>query len=300
MDIVYYFSLTVKADGEFDRADPGWSRLKDFSKIGKKQGLTISCMKQEDILSVVNNPAKRQKVVNNTLEIMNKYGLTELNLDFEYAGTPPASLTKNYTSFVREFKGRLPAAATLSVATFADAVWKIRMYDIPEIAKFADFIIVMAYDFTRPSSTISGPVAPLFGKEKFEYDVYSAITGYIKTAPPEKIVLGIPFYGYEWVTVDNQPYAFTLGQSGALSTIKRTTETIKKTAAPVMFDRLSQTPWLAYQDQGRWKQVWFENERSLGLKLDLVNQAELAGLAIWALGYEGNNPSLWEAIRAKL
>lgn len=303
VDIVYYFSLTVKETGEFDKTDPGWSRLKNFPKVGKSQGITIACMKQADIEAVINNPAKRAKVIANTLKIMKDYGFSDLNLDFEYVGAPPGNLSQNYSKFVNEAAEAVhKTGGTVSVATLSDAVWKLRMYNIAQIGKFADYIIVMAYDFTRLSSTVSGPVAPLFGKEKFEYDVYSTVTDYLKTIPAEKIILGVPFYGYEWPTQDNKPYSFVVGDSSALSTIKRTAETIKNNNVTVNFDELSKIPWFTYFDpKGRvWRQVWFENERSLGLKLDLVNQAGLGGLAIWALGYEGNSTNLWQIIQEKI
>ncbi|MEK7127679.1 MAG: glycosyl hydrolase family 18 protein [Patescibacteria group bacterium] len=302
VDVVYYFSLTVKDTGEFDKADPGYARLKSAPKLGKSQGLTIACMKQADIEAVINNPAKRKKVIDNTLAIMKENNFSALNIDFEYVGAPPGNLSKNYTKFIQEATDAVhKTGGTVSVDTLSDAVWKLRMYNIADIGKIADYIIVMAYDFTRLTSHAAGPVAPLFGKEKFEYDVYSTVTDYMKVMPAGKIVLGVPFYGYEWPTQDNKPYSFVISDNSALSTIKRTAQTIKDNNATVNFDELSKTPWFAYVDNGRWRQVWFENERSLGLKLDLVNQADLAGLAIWALGYEGSTGSpLWQTIREKL
>ena len=306
VDVVYYFSLTVKATGEFDKSEPGYSRLKSAPKVGKAQGLTIACMKQADIEAVINNQAKRRRVIDNTIKIMAENNFTELNVDFEYVGVPPGNLSQNYTKFIQEAADAVhKTGGTVSVATLSDAVWKSRIYNIAEIGKAADYIIVMAYDFTRLPSASSGPVAPLFGREKFEYDVYTTMIDYLKNAPAQKIVLGVPFYGYEWPNVDNKPYSFTLNNSSfgpALSTIKRTVETIKETGATVVFDDLSKTPWISYFDAGSqtWRQVWFENERSIGLKLDLINQADLGGMAIWALGYEGYNPNLWGVIKDKI
>jgi spore germination protein YaaH len=47
--------------------------------------------------------------------------------------------------------------------------------------------------------------------------------------------------------------------------------------------------------------VWFENQKSLGLKFDLVNQTNLGGIAIFALGYDGKDAkSLWDEVKLKL
>jgi spore germination protein YaaH len=46
--------------------------------------------------------------------------------------------------------------------------------------------------------------------------------------------------------------------------------------------------------------VYFENSRSLSYKLDYVNQLNLGGIAIWALGYEGDSRELWDVVNRKL
>ena len=42
--------------------------------------------------------------------------------------------------------------------------------------------------------------------------------------------------------------------------------------------------------------VYFEDEKSLQYKIDFANQLEVAGIAIWALGYEGETRDLWEVV----
>ena len=44
--------------------------------------------------------------------------------------------------------------------------------------------------------------------------------------------------------------------------------------------------------------MWFATSRGLEAKISLVQELDLAGIAIWRLG--GEDPKNWEAIRAKL
>ena len=46
-------------------------------------------------------------------------------------------------------------------------------------------------------------------------------------------------------------------------------------------------------ESGR-QRIWMEEERSLGLKVDLINQYDLAGVACWKLGFETED--IWEII----
>ena len=42
------------------------------------------------------------------------------------------------------------------------------------------------------------------------------------------------------------------------------------------------------------QRIWMEEERSLGLKVDLINEYELAGVGCWKLGFE--TADIWEVI----
>ena len=48
-------------------------------------------------------------------------------------------------------------------------------------------------------------------------------------------------------------------------------------------------------DEGVHKQIWMEEERSLGLKMDLIQANDLAGVACWKLGFEPAD--IWDVIQ---
>jgi spore germination protein len=58
-------------------------------------------------------------------------------------------------------------------------------------------------------------------------------------------------------------------------------------------------PYLSYVEDGKNYIIYYENPRSISYKLDLVNQLDLGGVAIWALGYEGEDRVLWDVIDSK-
>ena len=68
--------------------------------------------------------------------------------------------------------------------------------------------------------------------------------------------------------------------------------------ATVLWDSISKTPYFNYTDaSGIAHSAWFENSTSVGYKLDLVNNYNLAGIAIWRLGLE--NADYWTTIKTK-
>ena len=315
---IYYFAIDIDGEGNFNQDDAGLHKLKseEFKTLRSyatnfptlRLGTTIVSLNADDIAQVVNSPARQKKLINNTVSLMKREGFQDLNFDFEYLGDFDKSTQRNYTLLVRKLTETVHKeipGSRISFDTFADAVVKTRIFDIPEIAKIVDRVIIMGYDFHRTSSIKAGPIAPLFGKEKYEYEIYQSVVDYLRHVPNEKLILAVPFYGYEWPTQDPNPNSYVVGsvRGPEIASYKRSLETAEKNNTSVNFDDHSKSAWFSYFDKesNTFRQVWFENERSLGLKFDLINQAGLAGAAIWALGYDGeNNNLLWKTVKEKL
>ena len=120
-------------------------------------------------------------------------------------------------------------------------------------------------------------------------------------ADPEKLILGIPLYGYEWQTFSEEKNSRTIADTGAIATYKRVRELITGRDDVVLyFDDLSQSPWLTYNQNGLIKQIYYEDEKSLLEKIKFVELNNLEGIALWALGYEGDYTEPWAIIKQNL
>ncbi|MGY1594277.1 glycosyl hydrolase family 18 protein [Geodermatophilus sp. SYSU D00708] len=148
-----------------------------------------------------------------------------------------------------------------------------RAQDYAAIGRAADQVRIMAYDRHWQSST-PGPVAPLNW-------VRSVVAYAVEEVPPQKVVLGIPTYGYGWA-----------GSEGQLVSWLQTYATSRNLDVPVRWDPASQTPWLTYRDaDGAEHIIWFENAYSIALKLGLAQTYELGGVFLWLVGDEDDH--LW-------
>jgi spore germination protein YaaH len=97
--------------------------------------------------------------------------------------------------------------------------------------------------------------------------------------------------------------ARTLPDTGQTATYKKiqslfSDNTISSLSAVLSATTLS--PYLSYFKDGKIYQIHYEDSGSLKLKIDLVHQSKLGGLAIWALGYELPFPDLWQTISNNL
>ncbi len=228
------------------------------------------------VSSFLNNPYAQNRAIDNIHQTLGEWGMSGINLDFENV---PAKDREALTSFVARLAERLRAdnfTVTMAVpakttdnptSNFSGA------FDYRALSQHADQLILMAYDQHWRNGS-PGPVASV---EWVEQVIQYAVS----QAPANKIVLGIPNYGYDWP------------QSGPATsmTYPQTMELAAKQGVSVRWHSTHKVPFFHH---GNDRQVWFENRYSIKYKLDLVNKYDLGGVALWRLGQE--DPGIWRVI----
>ncbi|RME48798.1 MAG: hypothetical protein D6795_12420, partial [Deltaproteobacteria bacterium] len=102
------------------------------------------------------------------------------------------------------------------------------------------------------------------------------------------------YYAIRWPTDGYDPHAAATGRGRALFYDTAASEV--ETRYERRWDEESQTPFYVYEEGGSPYQTWYDDAESLGYKYDLVLERDIQGIGIWALGYDGTRPELWEAI----
>lgn len=322
-DEVIYFSLTINPDGTIatrdsdGNAEQGYARftsdqVKEMQKqlAGKNKRFSVSIVlhDNEHIESFLQTPSSQATFLETMSNLLSDRTITGINFDFEYSGIPGKKTALAYSSFITDFRQKIKQkypATSVSVDATADSVVKSRLYDIETLAKAADYVILMGYDFYRPTSSIAGPIAPLTGKETYEYDISTATADFLQYMPANQLVLAVAYYGWDFPTVSNEKNSQVEkrpDESVAISTYKRTERLLSDPQTHAYFDEVSHTPWLTYldPDSGGNRQIWYEDEKSLGEKYDFVRKTGLLGVAIWALGYDGDYTTLDKILKDKI
>ncbi len=215
----------------------------------------------------------QQTLINNiivTLQAKNYYGV---DIDFEYIY--PAD-KQNYVNFLQNLKNQLsPYGFSLSVAVAPKYSSNqqgllYEAHDYQAIGAIVDRVIIMTYEW----GYIYGPPMAVSPYSEVRRVIEYAVT----VIPPEKILMGMPNYAYDWTLPFVQgSVATTLTINGALNLA------IEK-GSQIMFDEKSQTPYFNYTDNnGNRHIVWFENARSIQAKLSLVNEFNLGGVSYWTI-----------------
>ncbi len=171
-------------------------------------------------------------------------------------------------------------------------------FDIPRLVQYVDLFVIMGYGYHWSGSSVAGPVSPKNNGAFWNpYSTTRSVLTYLeKGIPKEKLCLGIPYYGRDWPTTTPHLGAETtaVGDAVVFSAAKQKMQTYRK-----KWDIHSSTPWYAYQEGEKWRQCWFDNAESLAAKYDMVKALDIAGIGIWALGYDEGTTDLWQVIEEK-
>ncbi len=223
-----------------------------------------------------------EKLANQIISAIEEYNLDGVNVDIENV---THTYRDAYTQLVKILRERLPEEKEVSVAVAANPNgWTVGWhgsYDYAALAKYADYLMIMAYDEHWQGSE-AGPVASITFAER-------SIAYALKHAPAEKLVLGIPFYGRIW----SEDGRFN-GNGVSVKTLEKM---LADYDADITYSETAQAPKAEFTvtegdkvytvngkslTPGKYT-VWFEDERSLQSKIQLIHQYDIKGLGSWTL-----------------
>lgn len=226
-----------------------------------------------------------EKLSNELVEVIYKYNLDGINIDIENLNENDR---ESYINFVKVLKEKLGDSKTVSVAVAANPYgykngWQ-GSYDYSMLSKYADYIIIMAYD----EHYEGGEEGAVASKDFIENSIKYALS----KVSAEKIVVGLPFYGRYWKSgVAGGGYGVTLNKIEKL---------IKEYDSTVEYDTKSATAKaiikikagdLKPSISGRTLYAgtyifYFENAKSINEKISLIEKYNLKGIGCWSLGQE--------------
>lgn len=293
----------------------------DYLKLKKnvtKNILGIKLFKDKEIDKLMASEEAKKKAIGEIKAIVAVADYDGVNIDFEYMNDPMRLMEEDFQNWLIDL--RKSGVGELSMDVFANTVIKGDTDKIKRLMEKLDYLVVMGYDFHRPSSDWAGPVAPI-GSEAGDRNLGEIIQKIGESNIDEKkVILALPLYGYEWQVAGLEKDSKTIG-TGWMVSYKQGMDEYDKNSK---WDELAMSPWISRSEvvtrtrnkrvlvNKRWRtikeqykdtvyyQAFFENERSLAAKLDLAVNSGLGGVAFWALGYEGEDNNVWRMVREKV
>ena len=221
---------------------------------------------------LLNSPELSENFISELIAKAKNEGYNGWDIDWEQIEKEDRD---NFSEFAKQLatelhKNDLILSIALHAQTGKPSDWeKVHGQDWQELGKYADFIIIMAYDFYGPHSE-PGPNTPM--------DKLKSVIKYAKeNIPLEKIVIGLPTYGYKWS--DDDVYSLQYDEI---------IQEIGENISNVEYDNESASNSYVY-DNG--DTIWFEGTESIKVKTEYAQSQGICNFYFWKLG--GENETIW-------
>lgn len=228
---------------------------------------------------ILSSTTIRGRLIDNIVQEALDLNLDGLNIDFEKV---TKECSDHYAQFVRELsiacrKGGL-------VLSFDNYVpFNFNDYYRRDVqGKVADYVIIMGYDEHWHGSGEPGSVASI------GY-VSGGIDRTLEQVPKEKVINALPFYTILW-TIDGA----TVTDEYLL--LSNTKDYLQRINVEASWDEETSQLYAEWQSGSKTHKLWAETEESIQVKLNVMRNRDIAGVAVWQISY--GTPEVWELINA--
>ena len=225
------------------------------------------------VTAAVQDMGVQQRLIRAVWAAVQEKGYRVVNVDFEYVLAEDRQAFADFVRRLRILLNLYGIRVTVALAPKTSDSQPGLLYegmDYAALGEAANGVFLMTYEWGYTYG-VNMPVAPI--------DQVRSVAEYALTRiPREKIILGIPNYGYNW------PLPYVRGTTKAQSI--GYTDAIRLAVdhgVPIHYDETAQSPWFRYWQYGIQHEVWFEDIRSLKAKFDLMDELGLPGAGYWQL-----------------
>jgi spore germination protein YaaH len=220
---------------------------------------------------IISQKETRERHIQELIDLVGSTGASGIDIDYESLDPEDKDA---FTAFLRELATGLHAKNKLLAVTLEPKTKDVNYKgpgaaDWKEIGRIADEVRIMCYNYSYINSE-PGPVAPV-------YWIEDVLRFALENIPREKIVVGLPFFGIDWVKK---------GEAAGIST-RDVFIRLNKERLGFQIDGLSHSKWFKYSDEkGRERTVWFEDIETIGAKIERVRGLGIHRFIFWRIGAE--------------
>lgn len=249
-----------------------WGVLDDFNYNNEAGGGI-------DVYSILSSTAKRQRLAQNIADTAVSLGMDGINLDFERVSSDSGI---HYVQFLRELSILCRKnGLVLSIDNYVPFNFN-DYYRLDIQGQVADYVIIMGYDEHWHGSGNPGSVASI------DY-VSNGLDKTLEEVPAEKVINALPFYTILWKTDGGTV-------TDSYLTINNTAEFMSHVNAEKVWDETTCQNYAEWTEGTATYQIWLEDAESIAVKINVMRAKNIAGVAVWRLGYE--TAEIWELLSA--
>ena len=190
---------------------PWTDLINEAHAAGTKVILTAVNFDKDQIRNIITDSTVTQTFFTNLKNKIETYSLDGVKIDSE--GLYSADRGSVINSFMTDLTEYIHTELPGKEVSFAGPAVNWGGWDLDGLVQSCDYVFIMGYAFWGKGSSTSGPNAPLTGGIGDKYNITRTVTvdyGVPVSKYPEKVILGVPYYGHKWKTVSSAAYSSTL------------------------------------------------------------------------------------------
>ncbi len=307
LSTVSYFSYKIDpATGSYSNPEQikDWrnTALIDSAKLKKtKILLTVSSHGRSNNNQFLGDRGKWSVLMDSVTQLIKDRNADGVDLNFEQL---PYMKRERFNLFVKQFREQLDNQINGKkpiISITLPAVDSREIFDVVQLQKHADLMVIMGYDYNT-GNQIQGAVAPLRSVEGVDISLNNTVSFYLNNGiDAQKTVLALPYYGSMWTgDLDengevNSKFERKVTYREVMNLFSN--KDIANSNTSPFLDKESMTNYfnLTYPDNSS-KEIWFDDDFTLGKKFDYAISQNLKGVGVWALGYDNGYEELWDVI----
>jgi len=286
-DRLIYFGVSASDTG-LATDDTGYQNLSEFTTSipsNISTSLTLRMLDNTTNFAILKNSSLQKRIISQTIQAARQNGFDGIVLDLEIKALPFESLLNQVNDFTSVFYQEAKKADLhFAITLYGDTFYRVRPFEVSAVAKNADEVMLMAYDFHKAGGSTPGPNFPLNGRETYGYDFKQMVTGFQKQIPNEKLTVIFGYFGYDW-PVDEKGVAINIGAPFSYNQITQQYLTGCDSCV-ITRDSLSAETKVTYTSGDDIKHtVWFEDAESIRQKEEYLKSQGITSYSYWAHSY---------------
>ena len=261
--------------GNNDPLVTGWAQARQVAVMPR-----LNCQNPADENEVLNEPSKREAMINQLAALGQEDGYAGFQIDFE--GAEPSERNP-FTAFITALAERLHAQgeklSTVVTAKYYNITsGRAAMYDDAALSAVSDYVFVLDWGLHWTTSAPGG---------LDELGWFTRVADYTATMPNKsKFVLGMPMYGIDW------PNGGGSSNPGTPLEYDNVMALVGEYGIAPEWEPAAADPHFSYVDaSGVQHSVWYTDAQSIAVRVALAESLGL-GVGLWHLGSE--DQSIWE------
>ncbi len=312
LSTISFFSYAVDEEtGSYSNPD----HINQWRNIGmvdsahahnKRALLTVSCHGDKQANRFLENNLAWTTLADSVSSLLQEKNADGVELDFRNFSEDKRVA---FVNFVKYFRERMEKKITNKIFYLAVSLPPgnvNQLFDVKEIQVYAEAMVIRGYDLHELNQEKGyAAVAPLRVDDAEGFSLESVVNEYLNAGiDASKTILALPLYGTQWKGSNNGDdfYASDFDKKITYKEIKDLYNSLDTTLELVAnLDPVMMTNYymLEFPDSTN-VECWFDDDYTLGKKMNFAFARKLKGVGLWALGYDNGRSEIWNLIDKKL